>query len=135
MHVDQTTMLISREPCREALRDMLQSCARRKTEIRYLESREAAYCRTTNLIAVFTRPLQGRANLEIDIHWHGNTLIGDDAVAFRLSRLIEDEVILRNYDNDPTRWLLVAADSDELFRHAAVDETKLESAIVDLIMI
>ncbi len=63
---------------------------------------------------------------------YGNTLLGDDAVAFRLSRLIEDDVILRNYDDQPTRWILVAADYQDLFQHVAVDENKLESGIVDL---
>lgn len=134
MHVDKTTMLLAQNPSLNDVRDLLQSCTRTNADVRYQQSGSTNSDGATDYVGVFTRALSGKASLELDVHWHGHTLLGHDAVAFRLSKLIDDAVIVRNYDEHPTRWLLVTAGSEELFQNVIVDEIRLNEGVLQFKM-
>lgn len=92
-------------------RTLLDATEGRAARLRYVASRDAV-TDSASMIDVVKKPLTGEADYEIEVHWKNHCRLGDDAIAYRISRAMRLPVIVPDRDHEPNDWLRVTHNGD-----------------------
>lgn len=112
MRVPFTPFLIQTPPSwTDVEQTLLDATEGRISKLRWVSSRDQVTADRA-ILDVVKLPLTGAADFEIEVHWKNRCRLGDDTVAYRLSRALRQPVIVPNRDVDPPDWMMVTHDGD-----------------------